>query len=107
MRNGFGMGRTLRGAAQRLAFAAPRCHIWSMPLPDLPDDERAELVRLVRDAIAGERYLLSPRMKRLKRLLALLDPASEKPAVTPYPAPKPSGEPSLVYRKLRGGGRRR
>ena len=23
-----------------------------MPLPDLPDDQRAELVRLVRDAIA-------------------------------------------------------
>jgi hypothetical protein len=31
-----------------------------MPLPDLPDDERAELVRLVRDAIAGEPYFLSP-----------------------------------------------
>jgi hypothetical protein len=26
-------------------------------------DERAELVRLVRDAITGERYLLSLRMK--------------------------------------------
>ena len=79
-----------------------------MPLPDLPEDQRAELVRLVRDAIAGERYLLSPRMKRLKSLLAWLDPASaEKSAVTPYPAPQPSGEPSLVYRKLRGGGRQR
>jgi hypothetical protein len=79
-----------------------------MPLPDLPDDQRAELVSLVRDAIAGERYFLSPRMKRLKSLLAWLDPAPvEKPAVTPYPAPQPSGEPSLLYRKLRGGGRRR
>ena len=65
-------------------------------------------MRLVRDAIAGERYFLSPRMKRLKSLLAQLDPASaEKPAGTPYPAPKPSTEPSLLYRKMRGGGRRR
>src|SRR5437868_2089267 len=103
MRNGFGTGRTLR--ATRLSRS--RCHIWSMPLPDLPDDERAELVRLVRDAIAGERYLLSPRMKRLKSLLAWLDPSGEKPAVTPYPAPKPSTEPSLLYRKMRGGGRHR
>ena len=77
-----------------------------MPLPDLPDDERAELMRLVRDAIATERYFLSPRMKRLKSLLALLDP-SAVPSVTPYPAPRPSGEPSLLYRKLRGGPRRR
>jgi hypothetical protein len=46
-----------------------------MPLPDLPEDEQAELVRLVRDAIAGERYFLSPRMKRLKRVLAKLDSA--------------------------------
>ena len=30
-----------------------------MPLPDLADDERAELVRLVHDAIAGELYFLS------------------------------------------------
>jgi hypothetical protein len=64
-------------------------------------------MRLVRDAIAGERYFLSPRMKRLKSLLAWLDPMAEKPAVTPYPAPRPAREPSLLYRKLRGGGRRR
>ena len=79
-----------------------------MIIADLPDDQRAELVRLVRDAIAGERYFLSPRMTRLKSPLAWLDPASaEKPADTPYPAPRPSAEPSLLYRKLRGGGRRR
>src|SRR5439155_11175222 len=57
-------------------------------IADLPDDQRAELVRLVRDAIAGERYFLSPRMTRLKSPLAWLDPASaEKPADTPYPVP--------------------
>ena len=42
-----------------------------MIIADVPDDQRAELVRLVRDAIAGEGYFLSPRMKRPKSL----DPA--------------------------------
>jgi hypothetical protein len=80
----------------------------AMPtVPDLTDDEHAELMPLLRDAIANERYFLSPRMKRLKGLLAKLDPASAERAVTPLPAPKPAGEPSLLYRKLRGGGRRR
>jgi hypothetical protein len=78
-----------------------------MPLPDLPEDEQAELVRLVRDAIAGERYFLSPRMKRLKSLLARFDPASVEPVATPFPAPKPSAEPSALYRRMRGGRRRR
>ena len=72
-----------------------------MPLPDLTDDEHTELVRLLRDAIAGERYLLSPRMKRLKSLLAWLDPSAE-PTVTPYPAPKPAGEPSLLLTRKKG-----
>ena len=70
-----------------------------MIIADLPDDQRAELVRLVRDAIAGEGYFLSPRMKRPKSLLAWLDPAPvKKPAVTLYPAPRPRGQPSLLYR---------
>ena len=78
-----------------------------MPLPDLTDDEHTELVRLLRDAIAGERYLLSPRMKRLKSILAKVEPASVKATIEPFPAPRPAGEPSLLYRKLRGVGRRR
>jgi len=57
--------------------------------------------------IANERYFLSPRMKRLKSLLAKLDPASAERTVAAHPAPKPPGEPSLLYRKLRGGGRPR
>src|SRR2546423_3152796 len=40
---------------------------------------------------------------RLKADFAEIDPSAEKPAVTPYPAPRPSREPSLLYRKLRGG----
>ena len=41
-----------------------------MPLPDLTDDERAELVRLLRDAIAADKYVLSPQVRRLKSILA-------------------------------------
>jgi hypothetical protein len=78
-----------------------------MPLPDLPDDEHAELLCLLRDAIAGERYFLSPRAKRLKRLLARFDPASVEPVATPYPAPLPSAEPSALYRRMKGSRRRR
>jgi hypothetical protein len=44
-------------------------------------------------------------MAKLKRLLAKLEPATERPAV--FPPPMPSERPSLLYRKLRGGGRRR
>jgi hypothetical protein len=78
-----------------------------MPLPDLNDDDCAELARVLRDAINADRYFMSPRVKRLKSLLAKLDPASAESAVTPYPAPKPSGTPSLVYQRLKGGRRRR
>src|SRR5438874_4515127 len=38
----------------------------SMPLPDLTPEEYAEVVRLVRVAIDGDQYALSPRVKRLK-----------------------------------------
>ena len=77
-----------------------------MPLPDLTEDECAELVRVVRDSIDRDRYVMSPRVRRLKSILAKIDPASVERTVTPWPAPKPSGEPSLLYQKLRGGRRR-
>jgi hypothetical protein len=63
-------------------------------------------VRLVRDAIAADRYFLAPRAKRLKSILAKLDPASTERTVTPSPPPRPSAEPSLLYQKLRAGRRR-
>ena len=77
-----------------------------MPLPNLTPEEYAEIARLVRSAIDGERYVLSPRVKRLRSILAKLDPAPSA-AVTPYPAPRPSAETSLLYAKLRGVRRRR
>jgi len=78
-----------------------------MPTLDLTEEERAEILQAIRAAIDGERYVLSPRVKRLKSALAKLDPASVERAVTPFPPPKPSGTPSLLYAKLRGGRRRR
>jgi hypothetical protein len=78
----------------------------SMPPPDLTPEEYAEIVRLVRAAIDGDRYPLSVRARRLKSILAKLDPAPSA-TVTPYPAPRPSAEPSFLYAKLRGVRRRR
>src|SRR3982074_2378207 len=66
-----------------------------MPLPDLTDDERAELVRLLRDAIAADRYFLSPQVKRLKSILAKVDPASAERTVAPYPAPGRAAAPMI------------
>jgi len=37
-----------------------------MPLPDLTPEEYAEIVRLVRAAIDGDRYVLSLRVHRLR-----------------------------------------
>jgi hypothetical protein len=79
----------------------------SMPLPDFTQEERAEVIQAIRAAIDGDRYVLSPRVKRLKSALAKLDPASAERTVTPFPPPKPSGTPSLVYQRLKGGRRRR
>ena len=69
----------------------------SMPLPDLTPEEYAEIVRLVRAAIDGDRYPLSVRAKRLKSILAKLDPEAERPTAIPYPPPLPSAEPSFLY----------
>ena len=78
-----------------------------MPLPNLAPEEYAEVVRLLRAAIDSDRYPLSPRAKRLKSILAKLDPEARRPAAIPYPPPLPSEQPSLLYAKLRGGRRRR
>ena len=80
-----------------------------MPTLDLTEEERAEVVQTIRAAIDGDRYPLSVRAKRLKSwppMLAKLNPAPSA-TVTPYPAPRPSAEPSYLYAKLRGVRRRR
>ena len=78
-----------------------------MPTLDLTEEERAEALQAIRAAIEGERYVLSPRVKRLKSILAKLDPEAERPTAIPYPPPLPSAEPSFLYAKLRGVRRRR
>ena len=78
-----------------------------MTKPDLTDEDYSDLAKLVREAINAEPYRLGPRIKKLRGVLAKLDPASTDRAVSPYPPPRPSAEPSLLYRKLKGGGRRR
>ena len=75
--------------------------------PDFTEEECAEVIQAIRAAIDGDRYVLSPRVRRLKSALAKLDPASAERIVTPFPPPKPSGTPSLVYQRLKGGRRRR
>ena len=54
-----------------------------------------------REAIHAERIRIGPRIKKLRGLLAKLDPASTERAVTPYPPPRPSAEPPLSEAKRR------
>jgi hypothetical protein len=76
-------------------------------MPNLTDDEYTELARLLRQSIDGDAYPLSPRVRRWTQILGKLDPDSAQRTVTPFPAPKPSAEPSLLYARLRGSRRRR
>jgi hypothetical protein len=54
---------------------------------DLDDSERAALIELLTDTIERDRFPLSPRVKRLRGILAKLGIGSA-PAV-PWPPPKP------------------
>jgi hypothetical protein len=63
-----------------------------MTIANLTDDDRAELARFLREAIEADRYPLSPRVRRLKALLAKLRPAPapDRRAATPTAAAKHS-----------------
>jgi hypothetical protein len=71
-----------------------------MPTPNLTDEHRAYLARFLREAIEADRYPLSPRVRRLKKLLAKIDRAPG-PAVAPLPPPKPPGERGGMLAKKR------
>jgi hypothetical protein len=58
--------------------------MWSMPL-DLTDEETAALLRLLREAIDGDRFPLSPRVQVLRAILARLKPEPARPAASPEP----------------------
>jgi hypothetical protein len=68
-----------------------------MPLPDFTEEERAEIIQAIRAAIDGDRYVLSPRVRRLKSALAKLDPASAERRRYAIPAPEAirGAEPGL------------
>lgn len=66
----------------------------------LTDEDRAELARVLRDAIEADRYPFSPKVRRWKDLLAKLDRTPEH-VVTPYPAPRPAGQPSFLLGRKR------
>ena len=67
-----------------------------MARPDFTEEDYSDLAALVREAIDAEPYRIGPRMSKLKRLLAKLEPATE--GAEP---PMPSAQPSLLYAKLR------
>ena len=77
-----------------------------MPLSDLTDTDKTMLAEVLRETIAADRFPMSSRVRRLKAILAKLDPHPEPPVI-PYPPPLPSAEPSFLYAKLRGVRRRR
>jgi hypothetical protein len=49
---------------------------------DLTDDERADLVRVLRDIVANDRFPFSPRIQRLKRILSKLEEPGQGPSRT-------------------------
>jgi hypothetical protein len=75
--------------------------------PNLTNDDVAVITRLLRDTIAADPYPLSPRIKRLKAILAKFDPSAapvERPILPPAPIHKPSTlAQGLNARRLRGG----
>jgi hypothetical protein len=68
--------------------------------PDFTDDDKAALIELLTEAIERDRFpRWSRRNKRLRAILAKLDPPAPRPE--PLPAPKPVGERSMALTKKR------
>ena len=64
---------------------------------ELDEGEKAALAALLKQTIAGDPFPLSPHVRQLRAILAKLAPPGARPQ--PYPAPKPTGVPSLLLRK--------
>jgi len=71
-----------------------------MAAPDLTDDERRELIALLRRVIAADPFPLSPRVRLLRGILDKLQPPS--PRAEPSPPPKSAGTPSLFLARKKG-----
>ncbi len=91
-----GVERLAQGHRRGLALVSFAPHNFAMT-PDLTDDDKAALIELLRETIEGDRFFLSPRIRRLKAVLDKLDPPV--PGPEPMPPPKPPGEPSLALRR--------
>jgi hypothetical protein len=73
-----------------------------MPEENLTPDERGELLKLLRDTIAADRFPLSQRIRNLKAVLAKLDPAAAAAkAAEPFPVPVPWVNSTIGQRKRR------
>jgi hypothetical protein len=68
-------------------------------MPELDDADKAILAELLRETIERDRFPLSPKIKRLKAILAKFNPPTPRPE--PLPAPKPPGERSMALAKKR------
>src|SRR3954452_11088095 len=85
---------------ERLLVPSSDRHIGAMLDENLSPDERGELLKLLRDTIAADRYPLSRRIRNLKSVLAKLDPQPE-PVVVPLPPPRPWVN-SMIGQRKRG-----
>jgi hypothetical protein len=67
--------------------------------PDLSPEDYAAIAALLRNMLAADRFLLSPRVKRWQAILDKLDPPA--PRSEPHPPLKAPGEPSMMLMKKR------
>ena len=67
----------VEGHRRGLALAPFAPHNSTMA-PDLTDDDKAVLVERLRETIERDRFPLSPKVKRLKAVLAKLDPPAPR-----------------------------
>ena len=76
--NGSGPDRRPFAAELAVARAGVDSQLFVVWIRDISENrvEQAELVRLVHDAIAADKYFLAPRAKLLKSILAKLDGVS-------------------------------
>jgi hypothetical protein len=69
----------------------------AVPTLDLTDEERAALVRFLRDGIDRDRFPLSPRLVPIRTILDKLDPPA------PRPPPRRETGPVVPPRAARKG----
>ena len=57
-----------------------------MTKPDLTEEDYSDLAKLVREAIDAEPFRIGPRIKKLRGLLAKLDPSATSIRLKPDPS---------------------